>query len=268
MSDDDDYYDLYGEDVKQTSPSNNFIALDNIIEDNKVSTEQYLNDTIGDVISELLEEVAQTSPPDPIVHLAELLEKKYRDIYETPPMKSGRRKKTSSTVFRTAATIAHNVVNMKNTAAARSSQSPPPGLETKTKDEDGNKDAVDTKERISKSPVKSDITSKSDERKADGKPNGSSISHNVAVSNSKQSKKPASSTTSGKSSTNVSRTSTSKSSNSSDYTADIESSASQSRFKLIIQVQQNFLISFQSIKHQGEAKKTQEEDSYSCSGIR
>lgn len=274
MSDEEDYYDLYGENIKETKPTNNFIALDNLIEENKVSTEQYLNDTIGDVISELLEECAQQSPPDPIVYLAELLEKKYRDIYETPTkpqQKSGRKKRTSSTVFQTAATIAHNVVNIKNNAAAKnqaeskdkhqnkpsagSSSNESKSLnksargskpEAESKEKDQSKHSVASKGRRSKSPsksaesrpdvdveaVKAASASKKNEsqKNPEGKPNGSSISHNVAASNSKQPRKHASST-SGLSSTNVSRTSTS--SKSSDYT-DMETSSSQSRFKITL----------------------------------
>ena len=79
MSDDDDQYDdLYGEKVKQSEdnvPRRASIQLDNLTEESRVSTEQYLNDTIGDVISELLEEVARESPPDPVMYLAGLLEK-------------------------------------------------------------------------------------------------------------------------------------------------------------------------------------------------
>ena len=41
----------------------------------KESTEEYLDNTIGDVLGEVLEQCAKDTPPDPILHLANLLER-------------------------------------------------------------------------------------------------------------------------------------------------------------------------------------------------
>ena len=46
-------------------------------------TEKYLDGTIGDIIGELLEQTSKDAPPDPILHLANLLER-YCSYFHVP----------------------------------------------------------------------------------------------------------------------------------------------------------------------------------------
>ena len=62
-----------------TNMPNNHIPLEQLrrlsVSVGKESTEEYLDNTIGDVLGEVLEQCAKDTPPDPILHLANLLER-------------------------------------------------------------------------------------------------------------------------------------------------------------------------------------------------
>ena len=62
-----------------TKMPNNHIPLEQLrrlsVSVGKESTEEYLDNTIGDVLGEILEQCAKDTPPDPILHLANLLER-------------------------------------------------------------------------------------------------------------------------------------------------------------------------------------------------
>ena len=62
--------DLFGDKSKEENESTNNHKNDK-------STELYLDGTIGDIIGELLEQTSKDTPPDPILHLADLLERCY-----------------------------------------------------------------------------------------------------------------------------------------------------------------------------------------------
>ena len=69
MVDDDETIDLFSGQVGST---NNYIPFSN---KDSISTAKYLNETIGNVIGDILDQCSRDAPPDPILYLAELLER-------------------------------------------------------------------------------------------------------------------------------------------------------------------------------------------------
>ena len=65
--DDDETIDLFSGQVGST---NNYIPFSN---KDSISTAKYLNETIGNVIGDILDQCSRDAPPDPILYLAELL---------------------------------------------------------------------------------------------------------------------------------------------------------------------------------------------------
>ena len=203
-SDDDYYIDLFEESPE--SIANNYIPMDKLKVDSD-STEDYLNKTIGDVIGDVLEQCSRELPPDPILRLAELLVIKYQEKEKENPNKAKRtkskrsKKKSESHKFETAATIAHNVVNIRTSVNSKSSKQP------ENKEASKENERKSSSESLSKSK-KSDTKSDSRQRKF----TKSSIIHDVAISNNES--RSASSMASLNSTANTSRTSSSTTKNS------------------------------------------------------
>ena len=56
----------------KTDSTNNYIPFSG---NESVATVEYLNETIGDVIGDILDQCSKETPPDPILYVAELLER-------------------------------------------------------------------------------------------------------------------------------------------------------------------------------------------------
>ena len=56
----------------KTESTNNYIPFSS---NESGSTIDYLNETIGDVIGDILDQCSKDTPPDPILYVAELLER-------------------------------------------------------------------------------------------------------------------------------------------------------------------------------------------------
>ena len=62
------------ENDKDTKSTNNYIPFSSNGNES-ASTVEYLNETIGDVIGDILDQCSKDTPPDPILYVAELLER-------------------------------------------------------------------------------------------------------------------------------------------------------------------------------------------------
>lgn len=203
-SDDDDYYiDLFEESPE--SIANNYIPMDKLKVESD-STEEYVNKTIGDVIGDVLEQCSRELPPDPILRLAELLVIKYQEKEKENPNKAKRtkskrsKKKSDSRKFETAATIAHNVVNIRTSVNSKSIIKPE------------NNEAPKENERKSSSELLS--KSKKSNTKSDSRQRKFTKSSIIDVAISNNESRSASSMTSLNSTANTSRSSSSTTKNS------------------------------------------------------
>lgn len=61
-------------DTEKTKSTNNYIPFSSNGNESG-STVEYLNETIGDVIGDILDQCSKDTPPDPILYVAELLER-------------------------------------------------------------------------------------------------------------------------------------------------------------------------------------------------
>ena len=163
----------------RTDSTNNYIPFSS---NESGATVEYLNETIGDVIGDILDQCSKETPPDPILYVAEILERLdfapkdwmshttltiQREFHKSvSPDKNkdeerkSRRKKRSKK-FKLAAGVAGGSVKVINETRSKSN---------------GAKDGNEEKNNISVAKSKS---SKSE------KGTGSSILHKVATSNSR-----------------------------------------------------------------------------------